>query len=148
MVIIGVSILALGKLRFSLIILLSQGHTAKKYYSWDLGQKFDRVHAPNCYSAIYSVIYLWKSYYGLTKNFNTVFYLIVKTTWVPSLGWEDPLEKGWGQLNPIFLPGESHGQRNLVRHSPQSRKESDMTELTQYIRYTLNINTIEHFPFL
>ena len=33
---------------------------------------------------------------------------------------------------PVFLPGESHGQRSLVRYSPWSRKESDTTEgLTQ-----------------
>jgi len=27
-------------------------------------------------------------------------------TWVPSLGWEDPLEKGV-TTHPVFLPGES-----------------------------------------
>ena len=27
-------------------------------------------------------------------------------TWVPSLGWEDPLEEA-GQFTPVFLPGES-----------------------------------------
>ena len=30
---------------------------------------------------------------------------------VPSLVWEDPLEKEW-QPTPVFLPGESHGQRS------------------------------------
>ena len=30
---------------------------------------------------------------------------------------------------PVFLPGESHGQRNLVGYSPQGHKESDMTEV-------------------
>ena len=34
-------------------------------------------------------------------------------TWVQSLGWEDPLEKGM-QPTPVFLPGKSHGQRRLV----------------------------------
>ena len=30
---------------------------------------------------------------------------------------------------PIFLPGKFHGQRNLAAgYSPQSRKESDMTD--------------------
>ena len=29
---------------------------------------------------------------------------------------------------PAFLPGESHGQRNLVGYSPRGRKESDTTE--------------------
>ena len=29
---------------------------------------------------------------------------------------------------PVFLPGESHGQRSLVGCSPRGRKESDTTE--------------------
>ena len=32
------------------------------------------------------------------------------------------------QSTPVFLPGESHGQRSLVTYSPQGRKELDMTE--------------------
>ena len=33
------------------------------------------------------------------------------------------------QSTPVFLPGESHGQRrSLADHSPWGRKESDMTE--------------------
>ena len=34
-------------------------------------------------------------------------------TWVPSLGREDP-ERGKRQPTPVFLPGESHGRRNLI----------------------------------
>ena len=33
---------------------------------------------------------------------------------------------------PVFLPGESHGQRSLVGYSPYGHKESDMTEETKY----------------
>ena len=29
---------------------------------------------------------------------------------------------------PVFLPGESHGQRNLAGYSPRGYKELDMTE--------------------
>ena len=29
---------------------------------------------------------------------------------------------------PVFLPGKSHGQRNLVGYSPWGRKELDTTE--------------------
>ena len=29
---------------------------------------------------------------------------------------------------PVFLPGEFHGQRNLVAYSPWGCKESDITE--------------------
>ena len=37
-------------------------------------------------------------------------------TQVRFLGWEDPLEEGM-QSPPVFLPGESHGQRRLVGYS-------------------------------
>ena len=49
----------------------------------------------------------------------------LQETWVQSLDWENPWEKG---ITPIFLPGESHGGRSLVGYSPWGRKESDMTE--------------------
>ena len=48
-------------------------------------------------------------------------------TWVQSLGWEDPLEKG-KLLTPVFWPGEFHGQRSLVGYSPLGHKELDVTE--------------------
>ena len=43
-------------------------------------------------------------------------------TWVRSLGWEDPLEKGKATQS-IFWPGEFH-----ELYSPWGRKESDTTE--------------------
>ena len=46
---------------------------------------------------------------------------------VQSLGQEDPLEKETANT-PVFLPGEFHGQRSLVGHSPWGRKKSGMTE--------------------
>ena len=36
------------------------------------------------------------------------------------------LEEGMATI-PVFLPGESHGQKNLAGCSPWGRKESDMT---------------------
>ena len=48
-------------------------------------------------------------------------------TWVQSLGWKDPLEKGKA-TTPVFLSGESHGQRSLAGYSPWGHKESDTTE--------------------
>ena len=33
--------------------------------------------------------------------------LTMQKTWVQSLGWKDPLEKGMD--TPVFLPGEFHG---------------------------------------
>ena len=38
-----------------------------------------------------------------------------------------PCRRKW-QPHPGFLPGKSHGQRNLVGYSPWSCKESDITE--------------------
>ena len=48
-------------------------------------------------------------------------------TWVRSLGWGDPLEKGMA-TTPVFLPGEFHGLRSLVGYSPWGHKELDTTE--------------------
>ena len=48
-------------------------------------------------------------------------------TQVRSLGQEDPWRRKW-QPTPVFLPGESHGQRRLGGYSPWGHKESDMTE--------------------
>ena len=38
-----------------------------------------------------------------------------------------PWRRKW-QSTPVFLPGESHGQRNLVGYSPRGLKELDTTE--------------------
>ena len=40
-----------------------------------------------------------------------------------------PWRRAW-QATPVFLPGESHGQRSLVGHHPWGHKESDTTEVT------------------
>ena len=47
------------------------------------------------------------------------------------LGFNPWVGKPWSrkwQPTPLFLPGEFHGQRNLVGYSPWGCKESDMTE--------------------
>ena len=49
-----------------------------------------------------------------------------------SLTWEDPLEEKMAPI-PVFLPGKSHGQRNLVGYSPWGRKELEATEDTNTI---------------
>ena len=51
----------------------------------------------------------------------------MRETWVPSLGWEDPLEKGMATHSSV-LAGEFYGQRSLAGYSPWGRKELDMTE--------------------
>ena len=53
---------------------------------------------------------------GLIPGFNL---------WVGKIPWR----RKW-QPTPVFLTGESHGQRTLVGYSPQGRKESDTTWAT------------------
>ena len=43
--------------------------------------------------------------------------------WVGKIFWR----REW-QPTPIFLPGESHGQRKLAGYNPRGHKELDMTE--------------------
>ena len=55
----------------------------------------------------------------------------IQETRVRSLGQEDPWRRGW-QPTPVFLPGESPGQRSLVYYSPCGCKELDTTGVTEY----------------
>ena len=48
---------------------------------------------------------------------------------------------GAWQPTPVFLPGESHGQKSLVGYSTQSHKESDRTEATY--QHTSEIKGLE-----
>ena len=48
-------------------------------------------------------------------------------TQVHFLGQEDPLEKRRA-TTPIFLPGESHGQRSVVGYSPWGHKDLNTTK--------------------
>ena len=58
---------------------------------------------------------------------------------VLSLSGEIPWRKKW-QLTPVFLPGNSHGQRSPRGLHSQGRKELDMTE-------RLNTQTYAHLKF-
>ena len=51
----------------------------------------------------------------------------MQETWIQSLGWEDPLEKGMATHSNI-LALQFHEQRSLLSNSPWGRKESDKTE--------------------
>ena len=44
---------------------------------------------------------------------------------------ESPRTRAW-QPTPVFLPGESHGQRSLAGYSLHGHKELDMTEVTEH----------------
>ena len=57
-------------------------------------------------------------------------------------GQKDPWRREW-QPSPVFLPGEFHGQRSLVGHSPWGHKGLDPTE---WLTLSLSITThIMHF---
>ena len=43
--------------------------------------------------------------------------------WVGKISWR----RKW-QPTPVFLPGESHGQRGLAGYSPWGHSESDTAE--------------------
>ena len=45
-----------------------------------------------------------------------------------------PQRRKW-QSTPVFLPRKSHGQKSLAGCSPQGLKESDTTEVTQYLAH-------------
>ena len=45
--------------------------------------------------------------------------------WVGKIPWR----RAWQPI-PVFMPGESHGQRSLAGYSPWCRKELDMNEAT------------------
>ena len=47
----------------------------------------------------------------------------MRETWVGKIPWR----RKWQPI-PVFLPGESHGQRSLAGYSPRGRRESDTTE--------------------
>ena len=51
----------------------------------------------------------------------------MQETQVQSLVKKIPCRREW-LPTPVFLPGESHGQRSLGGYSVRSHKESDMTE--------------------
>ena len=67
----------------------------------------------------------------------------MQESWVQSLGWEDPLEKGLATHSSI-LAGEFHGQRNLAGYSPRSCKESDATERLTHRQYTNSLTNLIH----
>ena len=58
--------------------------------------------------------------------------------WVRKISWR----RKW-QPTPVFLPGKSHGWRNLVGYSPWGRKESDTTSnFTHIINHIILLNSL------
>ena len=48
-----------------------------------------------------------------------------------------PSRRVW-QPTPVFLPGESYGQRSLVDYSSYGHKESVTTEATEHVHTKIN----------
>ena len=100
------------------------------------------------------IIYVYRVFYGVNLPASLVAHMVknlpaMQETRVRSLGQEDPWRRTW-QPTPVFLPGESHGQRILVGYSPWGRKESDMTErlssVTIFIKiYFLSFHSLSKF---
>ena len=51
----------------------------------------------------------------------------MQETWVQSLDWQDPLEKGM-TIHSSILEWRIYGQRSLVSYTPWGCKEFDKTE--------------------
>ena len=53
--------------------------------------------------------------------------------WVQALGRKDPLEKEM-QATPVFLPGESHGQKSLAGYSPRiAKSQTRLKRLSMHV---------------
>ena len=53
--------------------------------------------------------------------------------WIGEIPWRRAC-----QLIPVFLPGESHGQKSLVGYNPWGRKELDMAEQLTLSRFFID----------
>ena len=47
------------------------------------------------------------------------------------------------QPTPVFLPGQSHGQRNLMGYSPRGHKESDKAEAPEHAHSSLDCKEMD-----
>ena len=52
-----------------------------------------------------------------------------------------PWRRTW-QPTPVFLPGESHGQRSLAGYSPRGLKELNTTEQISTHKHNFTLKTI------
>ena len=59
--------------------------------------------------------------------------------------WVGKIWKRKWQPIPEFLPGKSHGQRNLVGYSPWGHKESDRTERLHFHFHSLRASVLGSF---
>ena len=115
---------------------LLQHHSSKASVLWHSG--FFRVQLSHSYMTTGTTIALTRRTFVGTKM-RLLWWLSGKESacqckrcrrhrfdpWVGKIPWKT----AW-QHTPVFMPGESHGQRSPVGHSPSGHKELDATEHT------------------
>ena len=74
---------------------------------------------------------LWASQLALVVNDPPASVGVVKIHGFNHWIWKVPWRRAW-QPTPVFLPGESHGQRSLEGYTPQGWKELGMPEATEH----------------
>ena len=65
----------------------------------------------------------------------------MRETQVQPLGQEDPLEKGMAST-PVFLPGESHGQKSLVGYTVHGVAKSQARLGSQHTHTRSPVNSV------
>ena len=65
----------------------------------------------------------------------------MEESWVGKIPWR----RAW-QPTPVFLPGESHGQRSLVGYTVHGVTELDMTELLSTHMLSCKYIQMRDFP--
>ena len=100
-------------------------------------------------SYLFVINHLRWCFHSLPKTQMVMNLPALQETWFDLWAWGIPWRREW-LPTPVFLPGESHGQRSLVGYSPWGSKESDTTErLTLFQRhYVIHISPVlVHFTW-
>ena len=86
-------------------------------------------------SALFNLVRLWETNTGVSERYWLLWWLNCKEScssrrcgFDPGVG-KIPWRRAW-QSTPVFLPGESRGQRSLVGYSPWGYKELDTAKTT------------------
>ena len=96
--------------------------SSREMARWSLGHL---IHGHSAKILILSCVRIWTSVALVVKNLPANAGDVRGMSLIP--GWGRSRRRAW-QPTPVFLPGESHGQRSLAGYRLWSCKESDMTE--------------------
>ena len=103
---------------------------------------------PCLHNSNVSSLFVWIFNYFVFIVNGSVVVQMVKKKKMPAMGDRDsipgsgsfPWRREW-LLTPVFLPGESHGQRSLEGCNPSGRKELDTTKRLTLFTFTVNNHT-------